>query len=103
MAILLRENPNIQGILVNEIRNLLGQYADDADLYLKYHQGSLNSVFDVLETFRRMSGFCVNYDKTTVLRIGSLKNSDSTLFTQKENRLDKRFYKCLGGMGKYLK
>ena len=83
LAIMLRENQQIQGIPVNDFLNLLGQYADDADLYLKNEQESLNSVFCVLEEFRMLSGFALNYDKTTILRIGSLKNTDATLLTQK--------------------
>ena len=83
LALMLRENKQIEGIPVQEILNLLGQYADDADVFLKNDQTSLNSVFQTLEEFRLLSGFSLNYDKTTILRIGSLRNTDSTLLTQK--------------------
>ena len=75
MALLLRNDVNIKGIWVKEIKNLLGQYADDADIYLLKNKKSLDSVFLCLERFRSISGFTVNYDKTKIMRIGSLKNS----------------------------
>ena len=83
MAIMLRNNENIEGITINDILNLLGQYADDADLYLLHKQSNLDNVFIALETFRTMSGFALNYDKTSILRIGSLKDSESVLTTQR--------------------
>ena len=83
MAILLRQNENIKGIPVEDILNLLGQYADDADVYLLNDQKSLDSVFLCLQRFKQMSGFSVNYDKTSIYRIGSLKHSNRQLQTQK--------------------
>ena len=83
MALLLRNEQEIEGISVNDLLNLLGQYADDADLYLLYRQSCLDSVFNALETFRAMSGFALNYDKTSILRIGSLERSDAMLATQR--------------------
>ena len=82
MALLL-ENPDIKGIMIEEIKHLLGQYADDSDMYLLKDQKSLDSVFLVIERFKSMSGFALNYDKTVIMRIGSLANTDETLLTQK--------------------
>ena len=82
LALLLKNDRNIEGIPVDDIMNLLGQYADDADIYLIKSQKALDSVFLVLERFKSMSGFTLNYDKTALLRIGSLKNTDSTLLTK---------------------
>ena len=82
MAIQLRKNKRIQGIPINDILNSLGQYADDADIFSLYKQDSYNSIFDNLERFRAISGFTLNYDKTAVFRIGSLKNSDAMLLSQ---------------------
>ena len=83
MALMLRNNADIRGIPVKEMLNLLGQYADDADIYRLKNQKSLDSVFETLEKFKQISGFTLNYDKTSILRIGSLKNSDSMLITQR--------------------
>ena len=83
LALLLKNDEEVKGIPVDEILKLLGQYADDADIYLLKNQKSLDTVFTILERFRQLSGFTLNYDKTTILRIGSLKKSNQTLITQK--------------------
>ena len=83
MALLIKNHPDIKGIPVAEMLNLLGQYADDADMYLLKDQKSLDSVFTTLEKFRGISGFTLIYDKTSIMRIGSMKDSDSTLITQR--------------------
>ena len=83
LALTLKSEGDIKGIPVHEILKLLGQYADDADIYLLKDQKSLDSVFLIIERFRQMSGFTLNYDKTTILRIGSFRDSNQTLLTQK--------------------
>ena len=83
LAIDLRSCDKIKGIPVMDIQNLLGQFADDMDIYMMFDQQSMSSVIDILENFRACSGFTVNYDKTNIYRIGSLRNSHATLYTQK--------------------
>ena len=63
MAILIKQNQEIKGIPVREMLNILGQYADDADIYSLFEKKSYDSIFTCLEAFRRMSGFTLNYDK----------------------------------------
>ena len=53
------------------------------DSYLHFDQNTLNAALQVLEDFHYQTGFTINYDKTTVYRIGSLKNSDAKLYSQK--------------------
>ena len=83
LAINLRSNDIIKGIPVEDIENLLGQFADDMDMYLMCEECSLEQVFQTLERFKALSGFTVNYDKTLIYRIGSLKNSQASLYTNK--------------------
>ena len=83
MALLIKNHPDIKGIPVEEMKHLLGQYADDADMFLLKNQKSLDSVFLTLERFRQLSGFTLNYDKTTILRIGAMHGSDAIMYTQK--------------------
>ena len=83
MALLIKTHPNIKGIPVEQMMHLLGQYADDADMFLLKDQKSLDSVFLTLERFRQLSGFTLNYDKTTILRIGAMHGSDAIMYTQK--------------------
>ena len=83
LALLLKSNQDVKGFPVKEMLKLLCQYADDADIYLLRSQKSLDTVFLILERFKRLSGFTLNYDKTTILRIGSIRQSNQMLMTQK--------------------
>lgn len=80
---LIKNNGNIVGIDVNTVKFLLGQFADDTDLYLKFEADTLNNVVQVLDTVYHNLGFKVNYDKTTIYRMGSLHNSDAKLYSIK--------------------
>ena len=69
----IRSNPRIEGIPVKEIKNLLGQYADDADICCKFEQQTFTEIIKELEEFRKQAGFTVNYEKTVILRGGTMK------------------------------
>ena len=84
LALSLRANKEIDGIPVQDIINLLNQYADDLDVCSLFTQNSLDNILQGIEIFGRNTGFAVNYDKTKIYRVGSLKNSDATLYTQRE-------------------
>ena len=53
----LRNDPMIQGIPVGDIECLLGQFADDMDIYQVYDELSVNTTIESLERFRLSSGF----------------------------------------------
>ena len=82
LAILLRENKEIKGFNINNFSSILGQFADDMDMYLLFEKGTINNVVKTLNSFQQNLGFKVNYDKTTVYRIGSLRNSEAKIYTQ---------------------
>ena len=67
---------------MKEIIELLNQYADDMDVFSIYNQQSLDAIFDTINNFYYHTGFTVNYDKTKIYRMGSLRSSDAKLFTQ---------------------
>ena len=99
LAIRIRENDQIQGVFVREIENLLNQFADDTDMTLDASEGNrnvLNHVFSDLEWFRACSGCTVNYDKTTVYRIGSLKKSKAELYTEADLNWEETAINVLG-------
>ena len=83
LANALRNNEKIHGISIKEIEYFLTQYADDMDTALPAESEVINEVFQTLEWFRSISGLSVNYDKTTLYRIGSLKKSKAELYTTK--------------------
>ena len=51
LVIALKQNKSIKGIPVQEIQNLLGQFADNIDIYIKLDQNSLSSTLMGLEKF----------------------------------------------------
>ena len=80
LALNLRNNGNIQSIEIQQIMNILNQFADDMDIFTLAKEDSLQSIFWELDSFQKQSGFTVSYDKTTLYRIGSLRHSDAKLF-----------------------
>ena len=83
LAIKLRKDDRIEGLPINDILYLLGQFADDMDAYLRGTAQSIDAFFDCIEWYHHISGFTVNYDKTTVYRIGSLRDSNAIFYTQR--------------------
>ena len=84
LANILRQEKDIQGFPVDEMMHLLSQFADDMDISLNADEDSLKKVFCILEKFKAISGFQVNYDKTTVYHIGSLRNSNARFYVEKK-------------------
>ena len=73
LATMLRVNKNIEELNVKETRPLLAQFADDLTLFLKFQQKSWNEVVLTFELFEGKTGMKINYNKSTVYRIGSLE------------------------------
>ena len=80
LALALRNNQSIEGITIQDIRNLLNQFADDMDVFSLNTETSIKSILEELDKFRLQSGFTVSYEKTTLYRIGSLRHSDAQLY-----------------------
>ena len=83
LALILRSNKSIKGIPVEDILFILNQFADDTDVCSLFDQCSLSAILQDLENFKLQSGFEISYDKTAILRVGSMKDSDAMLYTQK--------------------
>ena len=84
LAISLRDNKDIEGITIKDIKNILNQFADDMDIFSLASEKSIRAIYSELESFRLQSGFTVSYDKTTLYRIGSLRHSDAQLYNMSE-------------------
>ena len=80
----IKSNPLIKGIsFKNGTTALLSQFADDTCLFLHYDEISLKNVLDTLQHIETTTGLKISYDKTVVYRIGSLRNSEAKIYTQK--------------------
>ena len=80
LALSIRDNQNIEGITLQDIRNLLNQFADDMDVFSLAQEESLRNIFKELKDFEKQSGFLVSYDKTTLYRVGSLRHSNAQMY-----------------------
>ena len=82
LAIAIRDNKNINGIAFGNIEQKISQYADDTCLTIHLCQESLIQTFDIFNRFGKDSGLKINYDKTEILRIGSIRHSNCRLYTK---------------------
>ena len=83
MNMKIKENESISGINIGSANQVISQYADDTDLFAEHSQQNLDAIVDELERFHLQSGLTVNYEKTAIYRIGSIRNSNAQLYTQK--------------------
>jgi hypothetical protein len=75
LAILIKQNKDIKGIVINDEEHKISQYADDTSLALDGSEKSLFNALETLEFFSRLSGLKINTSKTKIIWIGSRKFS----------------------------
>ena len=80
----IRQNENIEGIICGEhkINKKVAQYADDLWVAMLHKEKGYRALFEILNTFAKFSGLTVNYNKTEIMRIGSLRGSDARYYTE---------------------
>lgn len=66
---------------VNGVKIKLEQFADDLWTPMLFDQNSLDAMMLELQDFEKAMGLAINYNKTEILRIGSLRNSDAQLYS----------------------
>ena len=84
LAILIRSDQNLEGIQIGNLTSLLSQFADDMDVSLKAKQENLDRLFQILDEFKGIFGFQVNYNKTSVYRVGSIKKTNAQCYSAKK-------------------
>ena len=80
LAINIRGNKEIQGIVVDNEEIKLEIFADDLTSFLR-DSASLNALFGTIECFTLYSGLNINFDKTEVMLLGNQKLNPVTLAT----------------------
>ena len=71
MALTLKQSPRISPLTIIDLRHLISQFADDTQLFSNNNPDSMRSIADTFETVRTNIGFTVNYEKTTITRLGN--------------------------------
>ena len=84
MAIHLRFKLEKYAIHTTDAAFLLSQYADDTGAFTENSQQGVTNLYEQIEYFSQQSGLSINYDKTSIYRLGSLKNSQAKLYTAKQ-------------------
>ena len=84
LAIELRANKGIKGIKISQVEYLLAQFADDLNLFLQFDEIVWQNVMNVFDVFEECTGMRVSYDKTTIYRLGSLKDTDAKFYSRRK-------------------
>lgn len=80
----IKQAQNVQGIQLSDaLQKLFGLFADDIWATIFGDQNNLNALLSHFDRFAQVSGLHINYNKTQIMRIGSLRNSNAIFYTQK--------------------
>lgn len=79
LAIKIRNNSDILGLLPYGQETKLTMYADDATFFIQPKQVSLEALITELNNFAVVSGLKPNFEKCNILRIGALKDTNFIL------------------------
>ena len=71
-------------------------FADDLGLLLKYDQQAWEEVVYELSQFQSQSGMLINYDKTEIYRMGSIRNTNAKFYANKKLQWTNDPVKVLG-------
>ena len=83
LSLAIGQNKNIEGVKIGPHEKKHGQYADDLWSVIRVSQSSFDELIDTFDKFGAISGLNINFDKTEILRIGSLQNSGIKLKSNK--------------------
>ena len=97
LAISIRQDNRIRRIFMKDLETLLSQFADDTDMGIDaQNDTTISAIFQQLEWFQNMTGCKVNYDKTTVYRIGSIQQSSAKFYTENHLQWEEKRINVLG-------
>ena len=96
LSIKIRNNRNIKGICINGIEYKISQFAYDTTLLLDGSEDTVNKTIDILYHFSQFSGLKINFEKTNVIWIGSLKYSTLSIKTKWKLDWGNNNFKLLG-------
>ena len=71
-----RENGDIRGIVLHGRESKVSQYADDTTMLLREDLQTITNIVRVLKWFKSVSGLDINKEKTKVVKLGALRDSN---------------------------
>ena len=69
-------------VIIFGYEHKLSQYADDTEVITTFEENSLRTLMLTFEKFECISGLSINYDKTEILKIGSIKESKDKILQE---------------------
>ena len=90
LGLKIKQNKKIEGItLPNKIgwyekQKKLAQYANDLWVSLKADEQCIEEFFKEIDMFVQNTGLKVNYNKTQIMRIGSIRDSNAKFYAQRK-------------------
>jgi hypothetical protein len=96
MAIMIRQNKEIKGIVIGKNENKISQYADDTELTLEGDEHSFIQAIDTIQLFGKVSGLKLNTDKSCAVWLGSKKNSKTVYMPHLHMEWNPLKFKILG-------
>ena len=79
----MRSQDDIEPINIHGVINLPKQYADDTCITIEADSKSLDIIENIFHILEHEAVLKVNYDKTEILRLDSVRDTDFKLTTQK--------------------
>ena len=93
---LLQLNKDVKGIPFDLLKNFLSQFADDTCAFLKFERLTIENFSSILLSVEKQMGLKVSYEKTTMYRVGSLQNSDASIYTTRQYKWSSAAIDTLG-------
>ena len=88
------KNTKIKPVEICGLQEQLEQYADDTSIWSMYSAESINAIIEELEVFYKSTGLKVNYDKSTIYRVGA--KTQERLYMERKFKWGKNVVEVLG-------
>ena len=84
-SIIIKNIDNIDkyAIVIYDLLQLLSQFADDTDIFTKFKKEAIDKIMQALAHIEHHLGLKVNYNKSVLYRLGSLRQSNAKFYTIK--------------------
>ena len=76
-----RQNQVIKPANIGSMKKVVSQYADDLWTAMKVEKASYREQLRLFREYKNFTGLGINYDKTEVLRVGSLRNTNAHFYS----------------------
>ena len=84
LSLKIRQNPNIKGITCGGEHKKLGNFADDLWTIIHATKQNYKNVLKEIDDFSMQTGLKINYNKSQVLRVGSMAKSNAKYYSENQ-------------------